>query len=145
MPAATELFSEAERELLVKAISRAESGTSGEIRIHVENWCWFGPQWRARRVFRKLGMYKTKDRTGVLIYVAVRSHKMAIIGDSGIHQVVPDGFWNQILQQLREDFRAKRFAQGLITAVDNCGNQLAAHFPGKGENPDELSNEISFG
>ena len=145
MSAATDLFSEADRAQLVAAIAAAESHTSGEIRVHVENWCWFGPQWRARRVFRKLGMHNTKARTGVLIYVAVRSHKLAIIGDSGINQVVPAGFWNQTLQQLREDFRAKRFTQGLITAVDHCSSQLATHFPGSADNPDELSNEISFG
>ncbi|MCA6364325.1 MAG: TPM domain-containing protein [Bacteroidetes bacterium] len=145
MSAAHDLLHEAEQAQLVEAITRAESRTSGEIRIHLENWCWFGPQWRARRVFRKLGMQHTQAHTGVLIYVAVRSHKIAIIGDSGINQVVPAGFWDQIVEQLRQDFRAKRFAQGLTTAVEHCGLQLASHFPGNSDNPNELTNEISFG
>ncbi|MCU0435677.1 MAG: TPM domain-containing protein [Bacteroidia bacterium] len=145
MPAATELFSDAELVQLTDAIARAESRTSGEIRIHVENWCWFDPQWRARRVFRNLAMHKTTAHTGVLIYVAVRSYKMAIIGDSGINKVVPEGFWDETLNRLREDFRAKRFTQGLVEAVNHCGTQLAKHFPGSHNNPDELPNEISFG
>jgi uncharacterized membrane protein len=145
MPAAKDLLHEAEQAQLVEAITRAESRTSGEIRIHLENWCWFGPQWRAARVFRKLGMQHTKAHTGVLIYVAVRSHKMAIIGDSGINEVVPAGFWDHTLEELRKDFRAKRFVQGLTAAVAHCGEQLAAHFPASTDNANELPNEISFG
>ncbi|MGL5891572.1 MAG: TPM domain-containing protein [Bacteroidia bacterium] len=142
---ASELFSETEKEQLVDAITRAELHTSGEIRVHVENWCWFGPQWRAKRVFRKLAMHQTREHTGVLIYVAVRSHKMAVIGDKAISTSVPSGFWDSILHQLQAAFREKQFVEGLIIAVENCGKQLAEHFPGSHDNPDELTNEISFG
>jgi uncharacterized membrane protein len=146
MPTAQDLFSEAELVQLVDTITRVEAHTSGEIRVHVENWCWFDPQWRAKRVFRKLGMHKTRGHTGVLIYVAVRSHKMAIIGDKAINTAVPDGFWDDILRQLQSTFREKHFAGGLMKAVEDCGKQLAEHFPGSDDdNPDELPNEISFG
>lgn len=146
MPSATDLFSETEIQQLVEAITRAEANTSGEIRVHVENWCWLDPQWRAKRVFRKLGMHKTREHTGVLIYVAVRSRKMAIIGDKAINAAVPVGFWDEILHQLLIDFRERHFAGGLMNAVENCGKQLAEHFPGShNDNPDELPNEISFG
>ncbi|MGL5890657.1 MAG: TPM domain-containing protein [Bacteroidia bacterium] len=145
MMTASELFSETEKEQLVDAITRAELHTSGEIRVHVENWCWFGPQWRAKRVFRKLAMHETRERTGVLIYVAVRSHKIAVIGDKAINAAVPLDFWNQAVRQLTTAFREKRYAQGLTDAVDYCGKQLAEHFPGSHDNPDELTNEISFG
>lgn len=146
MATTTDLFSETEIQQLVDAITRAEAQTSGEIRVHVENWCWFDPQWRAKRVFRKLGMHKTREHTGVLIYIAVRSHKMAIIGDKAINNAVPAGFWDDILHQLKSAFREKRFTEGLMNAVENCGNQLAEHFPGShDDNPDELPNEISFG
>ena len=146
MPSATDLFSETEIQQLVDAITRAEATTSGEIRVHVENWCWLGPQWRAKRVFRKLNMHETRDNTGVLIYVAVRSHKVAVIGDKAINEAVPAGFWDDILNQLKSAFQQKRFAEGLMNAVENCGKQLAEHFPGSDDdNPDELPNEISFG
>jgi putative membrane protein len=35
-----------------------------------------------------------------------------------------------------------RIAEGFITAIDLCGNELARHFPRTGECPDELPNRI---
>ena len=79
------LFTEEESKAIVSAIAEAEDKTSGEIRLHVEPNCKGEVLDRAAEVFFKLGMDKTKDSNGVLIYVAHEDHKFAIIGDKGIN------------------------------------------------------------
>ena len=47
----------------------------------------------AQAQFAALGMDKTAERNGVLIYVAPRVRKFAIIGDAGVHTRCGDEFW----------------------------------------------------
>ncbi len=97
---ASKFLSEADKAILVKEIESAELRTSGEIRVHIESNCSSDPVARAVAVFNTLKMYRTKDRNAVLIYVAYHSRKLAIIGDSGINAVVPDGFWDDVKEVL---------------------------------------------
>ena len=82
---AADLLRKENKARLVKAIGTAEKNTSGEIRVHLEQVCKGDPYLRAAYVFSRLGMFNTKDRNGVLIYMAMKSHKFAIVGDSGIN------------------------------------------------------------
>src|SRR5687767_156155 len=106
MPSARDFFNEQEQALLVKAIAEAELNTSGEIRLHLENYC-FGNELRAaQKVFARLRMHETAERNGVLIYIAVKSHKLAVFGDEGIHQKLGKEFWDKIVNQLITQFKA---------------------------------------
>jgi len=77
------------------AIEKAELNTSGEIRVHLENHCKAENVLdRAAQMFAELKMHKTAQRNGVLIYMAIKDHKFAIIGDAGINANVEEGFWD---------------------------------------------------
>ena len=67
-----------EEQEIVEAIRIAEKNTSGEIRVHLENTCNTPIELRALEVFSLLKMNNTKQRNGVLIYVAVMDHKFCI-------------------------------------------------------------------
>jgi uncharacterized membrane protein len=144
--ASTEDFLTAEeKRRIVAAIEDAEKRTTGEIRVHLENWCWADAYKRATDLFTQLGMNKTAQGTGVLIYIAVKSHKMAIVGDAGINVKVPSDFWKSTLDHALACFRENRYADGIVETVNQCAAPLELHFPKTENNPDELSNEISFG
>lgn len=141
---ARNLFSDADRAQIVKAIAGAEKRTSGEIQVHLEKRCKGSQLDRAVQVFNKLKMHETKGRTGILFYLAVTDQKFAVIGDTGINEKVPEGFWDAIKDHMLELFRQGQFTKGLVEGITMAGEQLAVHFPDtKGEN--ELSDEISFG
>lgn len=143
---AEKLFSSAEREQIVDAIRSAEMFTSGEIQVHIENHCKGDVLDRAAEVFETLKMYQTKDRNGVLFYLAVLDHRFAILGDAGINKVVPKDFWENIKNHMTGLFRQGKFTQGLIEGIKMAGNQLSGHFPYQGDSDqNELSDEISFG
>ncbi len=143
--AAIDFFSKQEKEDIQQAIMNAELDTSGEIRVHIENTFTGDVMDRAAFIFKQLGMNKTELRNGVLIYLAVKNRRFAIIGDSGIHKVVPENYWNDIKARMLNHFRENRFTDGLIDAIISTGMHLKMHFPHQRNDVNELPDEISFG
>lgn len=142
----TNIFlSKADQSLIVKSIESAELNTSGEIRVHIESSCKANPVERAVFIFNKLKMYKTKERNGVLIYIAYKSRKLSIIGDSGINSKVPADFWDEIKEKLLASFVSGDIVSGLTTAIQMSGEKLKEYFPYTKDDINEQSNEISFG
>lgn len=140
-----DFLSKVEEKAIVEAIGLAEKNTSGEIRVHLEkktNKLHFD---RASEVFNTLEMHKTKDRNGVLIYVAVKDKNFVICGDEGIDKKVPPDFWESTKEAIQNQFRNGNFAQGLIDGITKAGEQLKHHFPYQSDDSNELSNEISIG
>ncbi|MDQ3536902.1 MAG: TPM domain-containing protein [Bacteroidota bacterium] len=142
---AKEIFSEKEKEQIVKAIIQSEKNTSGEIQVHIEKHCNEDVLERATTVFSILKMHKTKLRNGFLFYLAVEDHKFAILGDVGINSVVPENFWNEIKDHMAARFKEGRFTEGLCEGINMAGSQLKDHFPLHKDDTNELPDEISFG
>jgi uncharacterized membrane protein len=133
-----------DHERIVAAIQGAEARSRGEIRVHATDRAAEDVQAEAARVFEKLGMTATAERNGVLIYVAPRSHRFAIIGDTGIHERCGAGFWKEIAAAMEHDFRDGRFTDGLVKGIARAGESLAVHFPRTAApDVDELPNRVS--
>lgn len=141
---ASNFFTNQQKEDIKFAIKDAEIGTSGEIRVHLELNCDQNPIDRALWVFNRLKMNKTEQQNGVLIYLAVRSRKFAIIGDEGINRVVPPDFWDEIKTGMLIDFREGDFTSGIISAIALVGKKMKQYFPHQREDVNELSDDISF-
>jgi uncharacterized membrane protein len=144
MSNAKNFFTKEQQEDISQAIMNAELDTSGEIRVHIENTCTGDALDRALVVFNKLGMEKTASRNGVLIYLAVKNRKFAIIGDTAIHQFVTESFWDSVRNKMMDHFRENHFTEGLIGAIVETGKQLKSYFPYQTDDKNELSDEISF-
>jgi uncharacterized membrane protein len=143
MKPAAHFFTKEEEKALVQAISEAEKQTSGEIRIHLAGKCEGNELDEAARIFTRLGMEKTAERNGILIYIAVESRKMAVIGDKGIHEKVGQEFWEKLTQKIISEFTAGNKAEVLCESIIACGKALALYFPRLPDDKNELSNEIS--
>lgn len=144
MPSAKNFLNPAQQQLVLKAIAEAEMATAGEIRVHLENFCLFDPVVAAGKIFLKLGMHQTKERNGVLIYLATYSRKIAIIGDQGIHERLGTEFWSAMVQKMISNLREDQKAEGLSACIRECGNQLKHFFPRLEDDTNELSNDISY-
>ena len=136
------LSPEAESEI-VAAIREAERETSGEIRVHLEKNHSGDAYLRAQEVFFKLKMDRTRERNGVLLYIAVEAKSFVILGDSGIDQVVPVNFWDTTRDVIQEHFRKGEFKSGIIAGILSAGQELKAHFPWRSDDENELSDAIS--
>jgi len=140
-----EFLGKENEQLIMKAIESAEHQTSGEVRVHIESACKQEVLDRAAWLFKKLKMHETKERNGVLIYLSINDRKFAIIGDSGINKVVPEGFWNRIKEIMISHFVKNEYAQGIIEGIEMTGQQLRQYFPWQTDDVNELSDEISYG
>lgn len=138
-------FTDRQKEAIQLAIAQAEKNTSGEIRVHIDKTCKDEPLQRAIAVFNQLGMDKTALKNGVLIYIALDDHKLAILGDEGINAVVPDSFWDDERDMMISFFKKGQFTEGLIEGIRMVGEQLKSAFPYKQDDTNELDNEVTFG
>ena len=141
-------FDDQEAAAVLAAIGEAERATSGEIRVHLERHCKDGdPYQRGKQVFEELEMTATAQRNGVLIYLATKDHCFAVLGDRGIDEVVPEGFWNDVVQEMEAAFRDGDFARGMTDGIRRTGEKLAEFFPYAGDDVDEneLPDELSLG
>lgn len=129
--------------MIHQAIEEAETGTSGEIRVHMDRTCRGDPVVVARGWFEKLGMSATSERNGVLLYLAIADRKFALYGDEGIHGVLPEGTWERLRDAMLAEFTKDRFAEGVAGAVKSIGVALRAHFPHRADDKDELPDELS--
>lgn len=135
-----------DEKLILAAIREAETSTSGEIRVHIENHCEGDVLDRATEVFAQLHMHQTKLRNGVLFYVALKDHQFAVLGDAGINAIVPEHYWEDVTAEVIRSFKAKQYAEGLSKGIRMAGEQLKAHFPYNATgDTNELSDDISFG
>ena len=134
-----------EEQSVVAAIRGAETGTSGEIRVHFERRVEGEVLDNARKIFLQLGMQKTRLRNATLIVLFLESKKFAILGDKGINESVPDNFWDETRDLMGGFFRKGEIAHGLCAGIAQIGEKLKAFFPADEENPNELSDELSQG
>lgn len=137
-------FTEEQSKLIQQAIADAERMCSGEIRVHIDMRCKGDVMQRAKKVFEKLKMHETAERNGVLIYLALADKKLAILGDKGINEKVPEGFWNLAYSSMRILFAEDNYAKGLQTGIGMAGEKLRTYFPYQKDDRNELNNEISY-
>lgn len=131
---------------VVDAIRIAEKITSGEIRIHLEDYDTPENTFeRTKEVFHLLKMDNTETHNGVIIYVAVNLKQFVIYGDKGIHEKVGDAFWQSTRDVIQTEFKKGDFAKGLSNGIHEIGRVLQEHFPWQHNDTNELSDEISKG
>jgi uncharacterized membrane protein len=132
-----------DRQQIVDAIGTAERMTSGEIRVHIQPKAAGDIRHVAERTFERLGMTKTKERNGVLLFIACEEQRFVILGDSGIDARVPVTFWDDIAASLRDRFQHGDFTAGIVDAIHSAGRELKTYFPRAHDDVDELANEIN--
>ena len=132
---------------IVAAIREAEARSRAEIRVHIAEREVADPRSEAAFVFERLGMAETAERNGVLLFVAPESQSITVLGDRGAHERCGEAFWTQVVETVREEFRAGRFTEGLVAGVRTLGDELARCFPRRPEETDrnELPNGVSRG
>ena len=138
-------FNNKEKKQIREAVQAAELRTSGEIRVHLESKCEVEPMDRAVAWFEKLKMHETELRNGVLVYVAIESKKFAILGDKGINEAVPKGFWDETKEVMVSEFKEGHMLEGICKGVERAGEQLRKFFPYQKDDINELDDDISYG
>lgn len=148
-PLALKLLTEEELRRVAATIAEAEATTRGEIRVNIHS----RRSWRERKLplydlalrhFRVMGMDKTREKTGVLIFLSVHDRAFQIVADEGIHTKIHREYWDALAETMGRHFKTGKFCEGICFGVNEIGNLLTKEFPiGEGDT-NELSNEVSF-
>lgn len=140
--------------LVESAIRQLELQTSAEVRVYIEKNAKLQGLAesadssidpiivRAEQVFTKLEMEQTAANNGVLVYVALKQRRCAVIGDSGIHQFVNDEFWQRCCDVISAQAAQGNLTKGIIAALYLLAEKLSLHFPRQEDDIDELPNEV---
>lgn len=140
---ASHFLSRLEHDAIVKEIGAAESKMCGEIRVFISRKETDDPVAAAQKVFEHLGMQKTTGRNGVLIFVAPRVRKFAVIGDRAVHEKCGDPFWKEVAHEMSLYFGRGEFTEGIIHGIRRAGKLLADHFPRQAGGKNQLPNDIA--
>jgi putative membrane protein len=96
----------------------------------------------ASREFLRRGITRTREKTGVLIYLALAEHHAEILADTGIADRVDPEIWAGIVADLTAAIRAGQMIKGLEEAIRRTGTILAEHAPPRLDDVDELPNKV---
>lgn len=94
--------------------------------------------------FKKRGIKKTRDHTGILIFILLKEREFYILADSAINDKVAENTWELVKDKMEASFREKKFCDGIINAVDEVGTILSEHFPRKSDDTNELPDEVNI-
>jgi putative membrane protein len=97
---------------------------------------------KVQQLFLELGVTETRDRSGVLIYLSELEHRVEILGDRGIHQHLGAEAWQALVQELVTSIRQGKAAEGLERILRRLGTELAAKFPVRAGDTNELPNTV---
>ena len=93
------------------------------------------------RFFSK-GLHRTREETGILIYLSVFEGKVWLLGDRGVNAAVPPGFWQEVVDQIVAGIKEDRPAAAICAAVGRIRGVLAEKFPPAPGDTNELPNLI---
>ena len=129
-----------------REVAVQEKRHAGEVFFVVEAELSTGQLWRglssrdrAREVFAMQGVWNTEDNNGVLIYVLLADRRVEIVADRGIDRKVTPGDWRRIVDEMDRRFHDGRYEEGALAGVRSVSDLLAAHFPPRPDDRNELA------
>ena len=96
----------------------------------------------ALKCFTERGVYRTRDQSGVLIFIAEAERQVVVLGDEGIDRVIADDAWEVYVNRLRGALKDGRGHEELLAVLRDVGAILAEKFPPRADDTNELSNEV---
>lgn len=101
---------------------------------------------RAEMAFLEQEVFRTRDRTGILLFLSLFEHRVVVLGDSGINQKVDPGQWDDIVRTVVSGVRAGRAREALVDAIRQCGELLEQHGVARqADDRNELSDDLRRG
>lgn len=141
------LLTEEDLQAIARFIEEHEKSTSGEIRVSIRQRrsraeLAMSIDELARKEFHALGMNRTADRSGVLIFLLLEDRQFHILADDGIHKEVGDGTWTRIAGEMSKHFSEMKFLEGIQHGVRSVSAELRKHFPRRPDDKNELPNAV---
>lgn len=140
-----QLFPASSLQAIESAVAAAEASHQGQIRFVIESALPaqaalqdLSSRARALQVFADLGVWDTEHNNGVLIYLLLAERQVEIVADRGVNAKLGQAAWDEICQVMETHFRQGQFEQGALAGIQQVAQQMALHYPGMSDEPNEL-------
>jgi putative membrane protein len=97
---------------------------------------------RAMRHFAESGVYETRERTGILIFISLLEQRVELIADKGINEKIEQKKWNDIVHNILDSIKNGNWVKGLSESIESCGELLAEHFPIQSDDKNEMNDDL---
>lgn len=96
---------------------------------------------RAQQAFLENEVFRTRERTGILILVSLFEHRVEVLGDSGINEKVDPDDWADVVTDIIGGIKSGDPTSGMVSAIERCGHLLEkAGVERRDDDEDELPN-----
>lgn len=96
----------------------------------------------AQRSFFENGLYKTRHKTGIFIYISMFERKVVVIGDEGINSKLQQEDWDNAVKIIIDGIKIGKIKDGIVAGIKSCSEMLQKHFPIESDDTNELSDEM---
>lgn len=96
----------------------------------------------ANKVFFEKNLHKTRDKTGILIFVSLFEKNVIVLGDEGINSKIDKTDWETVVDYIKAGIKSGKLIDGLKEGINSCKSLLEKFFPIKEDDTNELSNEL---
>lgn len=123
-------FNQQAQQQISTAVQQAEQGHAGEIQVIIEGHLPLnlalrgGTLARSRQLFAEYGVWDTAYNSGVLLYINLCEHRVEIVADRGIHQLVTNDHWQHICTQVTALLAQEKYLDGVLLGIDLMGKTL---------------------
>lgn len=100
---------------------------------------------RACKAFVSEEVFKTSERSGILVFISLFEQEVLVIGDTGINAKVSTEKWHSVVKTITHGIKKNQFAEALRSAILECGELLKQSGLTLSPNDkNELSNELRY-
>ncbi|MCP4199500.1 MAG: hypothetical protein GY762_20320 [Proteobacteria bacterium] len=92
--------------------------------------------------FYQSNTHRTKDATGVLIFISLMEHRAVVLADKAINDKVANDTWKEVCDQLITGIKKKTLGQAICQAVLRCGEIMTPDFPIASDDENELRDNL---
>jgi len=91
--------------------------------------------------FYSSGLYRTREENGIEIFLSVFEKRVVVIADRGIHEKMGNVHWDEVRNKIINGIHSGRAQEGICAAIQECGQDLAKHFPRRTDDINELTDQ----
>lgn len=99
---------------------------------------------RATQAFVEEEVFRTRARSGILIFLSLFERRVVVLADRGLERHVTPGEWEEVVAGIAAGMRRGQPGPALAEGIRRCAS-LAARLPPRPDNRDELPDQLRLG
>ena len=99
---------------------------------------------RATRAFLEEEVFRTRDRTGILLFISLFEHRVVVLADRGLDGRVTPSEWEGVVAGVAAGMRRGQPGPALAEGIRRCAD-LAARVSPRPDDRDELPGQLRLG